>query len=162
MLWLLLVASAAVSSFAQQRGEWPTAAWTRGTPESQGFDPAIFAKIDRDVAAGTYGNIDHLLVVRNGSLVVDKRYLRDYRAISRGQKGPLGCGEGCGDPAEMNEFNYLHPNWHPYYQGRDIHTLQSVTKSIAATVIGIAIARVKSRTSTFHFSRSSRIATCHG
>jgi CubicO group peptidase (beta-lactamase class C family) len=41
----------------------------------------------------------------------------------------------------MNEFNYFHPNWHPYYQGRDVHTLQSVTKSIAATTIGIAIGR---------------------
>jgi CubicO group peptidase (beta-lactamase class C family) len=41
----------------------------------------------------------------------------------------------------MHEFNYLHPNWHPYYQGRDVHTLQSVTKSIAATVIGIALGR---------------------
>ena len=29
----------------------------------------------------------------------------------------------------------------PYYQGRDVHTLQSVTKSIAATLIGIALGR---------------------
>ena len=41
----------------------------------------------------------------------------------------------------MHEFNYFHPNWHPYYQGRDVHTLQSVTKSIAATVIGVALGR---------------------
>ena len=43
--------------------------------------------------------------------------------------------------ARMHEFNYFHPNWHPYYQGRDVHTLQSVTKSVAATVIGIALGR---------------------
>ena len=41
----------------------------------------------------------------------------------------------------MHEYNYLHPRWHPYYQGRDVHTLQSVTKSIAATVIGVALER---------------------
>ena len=41
----------------------------------------------------------------------------------------------------MHEFNYLHPDWHPYYRGRDVHTLQSVTKSIAATVVGIALGR---------------------
>jgi len=41
----------------------------------------------------------------------------------------------------MHEFNYFHPNWHPYYQGRDVHTLQSVTKSVAATTIGIAAGR---------------------
>jgi CubicO group peptidase (beta-lactamase class C family) len=41
----------------------------------------------------------------------------------------------------MHQFNYYHPDFHPYYQGRDVHTLQSVTKSIAATVIGVALAR---------------------
>jgi len=102
--------------------------------------------IDRDIRAGVYGNVDRLLVTRKGAIVVDARYPRDYRALSRGRTGPLGCGEGCSDPAWMHEFNYLHPDWHPYFQGRDIHTLQSVTKSIAATVIGIALARGEIKT----------------
>ena len=120
---------------------WPTAEWTTATPASQGLVAERFAAIDRDIRAGVYGNIDALAVVRNGRLVVDHRYARDYREISRGRVGPLGCGEGCGDPSRMHEFNYLHPTWHPYYQGRDVHTLQSVTKSIAATVLGIALTR---------------------
>jgi len=115
--------------------------WAKASPESQGLSPAPFAAIDQDVGAGVYGNIDAIAVVRNGTLVVDHRYTRSYQDISRGRSGPLGCGEGCTDPARMNEFNYLHPRWHPYYEGRDIHTLQSVTKSIAATVIGIARGR---------------------
>ena len=41
----------------------------------------------------------------------------------------------------MHEFNYLHPDFHPWYRGRDLHTLQSVTKSVAATLIGAALAR---------------------
>jgi CubicO group peptidase (beta-lactamase class C family) len=141
--WILAaLAAGALTGFAQPRqAPWPTAGWRKATPESQGLAPARFTALERDAAAGVYGNIDRLLVVRNGYLVVDSRFARDYRAISRGQKGPLGCGEGCDDPAEMNEFNYFHPNWHPYYQGRDIHTLQSVTKSVAATVTGIAIGR---------------------
>ena len=102
--------------------------------------------IDRDVRAGVYGNIDQLLVVRNGATVVDARYPRDYRAISRGWRSPIGCGYECPDPAWMHEFNYLHPDWHPYYGARDIHTLQSVTKSIAATVIGIALGRGEIKT----------------
>ena len=137
----ILFAVTSVSLLAQPRTPWPTAGWTRATPESQGLDARRLSELDREIEGGAYGHIDHLLVVRGGHLVVDERYARDYRAISRGQKGPLGCGEGCSDPAAMNEFNYLHPNWHPYYQGRDVHTLQSVTKSIAATVIGIAIGR---------------------
>lgn len=110
-------------------------------PDAQGPDAKRFAALDRDIQAGVYGHIDHLLVVRGGRVVVDERYARDYRTISRGRTGPIGCGEGCDDPSWMHEFNYLHPNWHPYYQGRDVHTLQSVTKSIAATVIGVAIGR---------------------
>src|SRR5262245_46125305 len=79
--------------------------------------------------------------MRGGRIVFERKYSRDYAEISRGRVGPLGCGEGCADQARMHEFNYFHPRWHPYYQGRGIHTLQSVTKSIAATVIGIAMAR---------------------
>jgi hypothetical protein len=94
-----------------------------------------------DITAGVYGNVDHIAVMHTGRLVVDRRYPRDYRAISRGRVGPIGCGEGCDDRSRLHEFNYFHPDWHPYFQGRDIHTLQSVTKSIAATVLGIAHGR---------------------
>jgi len=102
--------------------------------------------IDRDARAGAYGNIDRLLVIRKGTSVIDARYPRDYRDISRGRRGPIGCGQGCDDPAWMHEFNYFHPEWHPYYQGRDVHSLQSVTKSIAATMIGIALGRGEIKT----------------
>ena len=120
---------------------WPTAGWQTATPESQGLAAAPLAALDRDVQAGVYGHIDRLLVARHGRLVANHTYARDYRAISRGRTGPLGCGEGCTDASAMHEYNYLHPNWHPYYQGRGVHTLQSVTKSIAATLVGIAMGR---------------------
>lgn len=117
---------------------WPTTAWTKATPESQGLKSESFATLDRDIRAGAYGHIDHLFAVRYGRAVFDQAYARDYREISRGRKSDIGCGEGCTDPAAMHEFNYLHPNWHPYYQGRAVHTLQSVTKSVAATIVGVA------------------------
>jgi CubicO group peptidase (beta-lactamase class C family) len=83
-----------------------------------------------------------MVVVHNGYLVVSERYDNDYRTISRGFEGALGCGEGtCGDDSELHEFNYYHPDWHPYYQGRDVHSLQSVTKSVSSALIGIAIGR---------------------
>jgi CubicO group peptidase (beta-lactamase class C family) len=102
---------------------------------------APLADIDRDARAGVYGNIDAIVVTRKGRVVLEQRYRRSYEDISRGRVGPLGCGEGCPDPARMHEFNYYHPRFHPYYRGRDVHTLQSVTKSIAATVVGIALGR---------------------
>lgn len=126
---------------SQSTVPWPAGSWPTATPEAEGLSSAAFETLDRDVRSGTYGNIDHLLAVRRGRLVVNHRYARDYREISRGRTGPIGCGEGCTDPAWMHQFNYFHPNWHPYHQGRDVHTLQSVTKSIAATVIGIALGR---------------------
>jgi len=38
-------------------------------------------------------------------------------------------------------FNYFNPWWHPYYRGGDLHTLQSVTKTVASVVFGVAITR---------------------
>ena len=142
----VVVATALASSLAafaarQSAVVWPGEAWPPATPESQGLAGATLAALDREIQDGAFGNIDRLLVIRNGRAVFDRRYARDYREISRGRSGVLGCGEGCTDPSKMHEFNYYHPNWHPYYQGRDVHTLQSVTKSIAATVIGIALGR---------------------
>ncbi len=62
--------------------------------------------------------------------------------ISTGFDGVLGCSpDRCRDDSALHEFNYYHPDWHPYYQGRDVHTLQSVTKSVTSALIGIAIGR---------------------
>jgi CubicO group peptidase (beta-lactamase class C family) len=123
--------------------EWPTAGWARATPESQGLASAPFDALDRDARDGLYGYVDRLFVVRNGRAVIDRRYIHDYRAIGHGLSGPLGCGEGCPDPSTgmTGDFNYYDARRHPFYQGRDVHTLQSVTKSIAATVIGAAMHR---------------------
>jgi CubicO group peptidase (beta-lactamase class C family) len=82
------------------------------------------------------------VVVRNGRLVRDDRFNVDYRAVSRGKKSAIGCGiDACTSPADSNDFNYLHPAFHPWYQGRQVHTLQSVTKSVTSVLIGIAIGR---------------------
>ena len=115
-----------------QEAPWPTKRWATALPEEQGLDPVPFASLDSTIRTGAFGNIDRLVVVRNGYLVVNARYDLDYRAISRGQSGDIGCGfEACPDEARVHQYNYLHPDFHPYHQGRDVHTLQSVTKSIA-------------------------------
>jgi hypothetical protein len=105
--------------------------------------PSPLDPLDLAIAAGEYGNVDRLLVLRGGTPLLDKRYERDYREISRGHKGVLGCGyQTCPDDHDTTDpFNYYDPDTHPYYRGRDVHTLQSVTKSIAATLVGIAIER---------------------
>ena len=134
----LLVAAAAAS--AQQP---PSAqAWPRSTPAEQGLDASPLEQLAARARTGDFGNVDRLVVVKNGHLVLDERFARDYRALSRGKETAIGCGiDACDDSTELHAYNYLHPDFHPWWQGRDVHTLQSVTKSVTATLFGIAIAR---------------------
>lgn len=119
---------------------WPTQGWSRSGPEEVGLDADPLRELDAAIRGGRYGNVDRIVLVRRGSLVVDESYDNDYRVISRGRVGPLGCGwESCDSPDDLNDFNYLHPDYHPWYQGRAVHSLQSVTKSVAATVLAAAI-----------------------
>jgi len=117
-------------------------AWPRGEPADAGLDVAPLAALAAEVADGNYGYVDRLLLVADGRIVFDERYDQDYVEISRGQSGPLGCGiDACDSPEDVHDFNYLHPDRHPFYEGREVHSLQSVTKSVTATLIGIAIQR---------------------
>ncbi|MGW8284073.1 MAG: serine hydrolase domain-containing protein, partial [Gemmatimonadota bacterium] len=101
--------------------------WVRSSPETEGLDPAPLLALDSAVKSGTFGNVDRLVVIRNGKLVLSESYPLDYRRIS------------AGFDMRPHQFNYQHPDWHPYYMGRDVHSLQSVTKSVTSALIGIAI-----------------------
>ena len=117
----LAVCGTAASAAAQE--------WTRSTPAAEGMDPGPLQELDRQVRAGGLDNVDRLVVVRNGKLVMSERYPRDYASIS------------AGFDMRPHQFNYQHPDWHPYYMGTDVHSLQSVTKSVTSALIGIAIGR---------------------
>lgn len=108
---------------------WPGQEWSRSTPEQEGLDGAALAALADAVQAGDYGYVDRLFVVRHGRVVLDRRYAHDYIEISRGRDTAPG------------QYNYSDPDWHPYYRGTDLHTLQSVTKSVTSALIGIAIER---------------------
>lgn len=119
---------------------WPGENWNTASPESQGVNGSVFSELDQRIRAGDYGYVDRMVVIRNGHLLVNERYDNDYREITRGFTGPLGCGwEACTDESQLHQFNYYHPDFHPYEHGRDIHSLQSVTKSVSATMIGVAL-----------------------
>jgi hypothetical protein len=115
-------------------------AWPRSTPAAQGLNPGPIDQLVARISAHEFGHVDRLVIVRNGYLVVDERFPRDYHAISQGKSSGIGCGIGaCADSASVHHYNYLHPDYHPWWQDSEQHTLQSVTKSIAATVIGAAM-----------------------
>ncbi len=131
---------AAAAPLVAQQAPWPTSGWEPSSAQAGGLAGAL-EDLDERIRVGDFGYIDRLLVIRNGFVIQNERYDQDYEAISRGQESQIGCGFGCADESWDHQFNYLHPDWHPYFQSRDVHTLQSVTKSVSATLIGMAIHR---------------------
>jgi len=140
--WTLVWLQAMVASASAAQTPWPTNGWPMSSPELRGLAPETFASLTARIRTGEFGYVDRLLVVHDGWLIVNERFANNYRAISRGARSPLGCGvDACTGPADSHQYNYLHPDWHPFYQGHEIHTLQSVTKSVASALIGVAIHR---------------------
>ncbi len=127
---LALVLLLAVSFVSAQQSDWPTA-----SPKSAGIDEKALAAFDAELASGKLGNIDSFTVIRHGKLVFDKRYKRDYATIYAGEvkkTSPLNPHDPSGP------YNYYNSWWHPWYQQGDLHTLQSVSKTITSIIIGVA------------------------
>ncbi len=101
--------------------------WETSTPDKEGVDTQILENIHQDIQSGKYGLIDHFLVIRHGKIIVDHSYKQDYESIAAGY-----------DTANF-QFNYDHPDWHPYYKSTNLHSLQSVTKSVTSALLGIAM-----------------------
>ncbi len=134
--FLAVLAFASQATTATAQTVWPVA-----NPEDRGLSSSPLDSLDAAIASGLYGNVNRVVIVKDGFLVVSNRYDRDYQSISAGLQGALGCGfQACKAGEENAAYNYYSPNTHPFYQGRDVHTLQSVTKSVAATVLGAALA----------------------
>ena len=59
-----------VSNTAQQ--QWPTKGWPTAAPASVELDAKVLADLDADIAAGKYGYVDNMLVIRHGKAVYDR------------------------------------------------------------------------------------------
>jgi len=126
----LAVASVALIACQQTTNEaapFPGDTWPISTPEAEGIDPAAIDSIHQDIVAGRYGLLDNFLLIRHGRVVADYHYEHDYDSISA-QYNPTN-----------DQYDYDHPDWHPYYRDTDLHTLQSVTKSVTSAALGIAV-----------------------
>ena len=129
---ILFVLIFVVAAQAQQ-ADWPTA-----TPKSVGIDEKLLAAFDAEIASGKYGNMDGLTIIRHGKLVFEKRYPHDYDKIYADdvkKQSPLNAHDPSGP------YNYYSSWWHPWYQRGDMHTLQSVSKTITSIIFGVARAR---------------------
>ncbi|MFN0178556.1 MAG: serine hydrolase domain-containing protein [Gemmatimonadales bacterium] len=105
---------------------WPTAGWATATPAEVGLDSAVLAELDQEFRDGKHHFVDEMLVIRRGRLAYRAQYRHDYRAAY-----------GVRDTVS-HQYNYYDANWHPFYQGTTLHTLQSASKSITSMVFGVA------------------------
>ena len=112
--------------------------WPIAEPASLGLIDKPLLDIHADINNGQYGWIDSLLVIRHGQIAFEQYYKHDYREI---------YGEAARTPGPLvfqspsGPYNYFNAFWHPYYKGGQLHSMQSVTKSIVSAVVGIAIHR---------------------
>ncbi|HUG41176.1 MAG TPA: serine hydrolase [Longimicrobiales bacterium] len=136
LITALLIMVAVSTGVAQT--PWPTEQWPATTPEAVGLSSATLDSIDAEIRAGDYGYVDRFLVIRNGQLAYDRRYRNDYDRIygDSARVGTLFLNHHRAGP-----YNYFNPWWHPYYRRGDLHTLQSVTKTVTSTAIGAAVTR---------------------
>lgn len=108
---------------------WPTGGWRHSSPAEQGIDGDRLEALHQTVEKGGFGNIDSILVIRNGFIVFEKSYPRDYAQLNGRQVTASGL------------YDYYDPVWHPFYRDTSLHSLQSITKSVTSALIGLAIAR---------------------
>ena len=101
--------------------------WETADPKSAGIDPAAIDSIHNEISQGQYGWIDHFLLIIDGKIVADHRYDRDYQEVMWQHD------------TTNYQYNYDHVAWHPYFNDTDLHTLQSVTKSVTSILLGIAV-----------------------
>jgi CubicO group peptidase (beta-lactamase class C family) len=131
-LLLTLTARPAASQSA------PGDAWPVATPAEVGLSSAVLDSIDAEIRSGRYGYVDRLLVIRHGRLAYDRRYQHDYDRIY-GDSARLA--ETLRSHDRSGPYNYFNDWWHPYYRRGELHTLQSVTKTITSIIIGAATTR---------------------
>src|SRR5713226_3765710 len=138
---LSVLAALPLAEGAERKGadkrEWPTHGWAKDNPARVGLDKKVLTAFDADLASGKYSMVDSFEVFRCGKTVYERKYPHDYRQIYGREaktRGPLNA-------HLTGPYNYFDPTWHPYYHGTDLHSMQSVSKTVTSIIIGAAMQR---------------------
>jgi CubicO group peptidase (beta-lactamase class C family) len=103
------------------------------------FNTHDLETLDAEFASGRYGYIDGFLVLHRDKVVLQSRYQQDYvtpfEKIDSDPEEAFFWGQG------KEDYYYVDPDRHPWMKGGDLHTVQSVTKSVTSALIGITILR---------------------
>ncbi|MGA2431001.1 MAG: serine hydrolase, partial [Candidatus Acidiferrum sp.] len=121
----------------QEQSKHPAKEWPAATPAAVGLDASTLGALDADLASGKYGLVDSMLVIRCGKQGFEHAYTRDYDKIygDRAKKtGPL-------NHDLRGPYNYFSTEFHPYYRHSDLHTMQSVSKTVTSLTMGVAMQR---------------------
>jgi len=124
-----------LSSHASTKVSWPDEHWKVSSPEAEGVGSKVIKEIVNDIESGVYGSVDHFLLIKNGRIIADHKYSVDYDEILAQNK----TAKPTNAQIIPEQYNYDDTNWHPFYNKTNLHTLQSVTKSITSAAFGIAI-----------------------
>ena len=138
--WSLRLVLLAGATNAAAQGTAPGRTWPTATPAAVGLNASVLDSIDAEIKAGRYGYVDRMLVIRHAKVAYDATYAYDYGTIygdSAKVTNPLNPHDPTGP------YNYFSAWWHPWYQNKlgELHSLQSVTKTVTSVVIGAAITR---------------------
>ena len=106
---------------------WPTRGWETSKPNLEGMSLDSLSSFSNTLKSGEFGYIDGMLVIRNGKIIFEEKYSNNYDSLFKTTNTKPG------------KYNYYDPVWHPYYKNTELHTTQSVSKSITSAAIGIAI-----------------------
>ena len=109
---------------------WPGAEWARVDPASLGLDQEAIEKLSGEIEAGQYGNIESMTIIRHGQVAFEQHYEWDYAAQHKGLSYP-----------SPPPWDYFNADAYPFHGDTDLHSLQSVSKSVMSALIGIAIER---------------------
>ena len=136
-LLLAALMTAAATSTMQGQESAPATKWQAAEPATVGLNSAGLKALDGDISAGKYGLVDSMLVVRCGKQAFERRYAHDYAKIYgeiAKKEGPLNHDVG-------GPYNYFSAEFHPYFHHSDLHTMQSVSKTVTSVTIGAAMLR---------------------
>ncbi len=123
---------------ATAQAAFPGQTWPAATPTALGISVAVLDSIAVEIGRGDYGSVTRMVVIRRGHLVYDRSWSWDFDRIygdSARVRNPLNAHDPTGP------YNYFNAWWHPSYQRGELHTLQSVTKTVTSVIIGAAVTR---------------------
>ena len=116
--------------------------WEFTNPEQEEVNSSILKKLSEEFKSGKHGYVDAFLLIRNEKIIFEQYYENDYKLITESirdeQSKILYKNYGNGSTPQ---YNYFNPEWHPYYKTTNLHTIQSVSKSVTSALVGIAIER---------------------